>query len=140
MRTGAIILALVTLIACGAAAAARFYPPVSYLVWILVSSGVGFLAFLKWRSARAAYMFPRCAQPFRVEVIAELWAPYFGENRLLVCPRCGREAWCQSVRLAPSQQEVVPKVTARQGQVRWTILFISSMLLILASQIYVALR
>jgi hypothetical protein len=75
-----------------------FLFPDYWYLWLLIIGG-GLALLVVWHTKNFAYRCPRCDKVFEVSAIEEFLGPTGINAKYLKCPKCGKRAWVEMLRI-----------------------------------------
>ncbi len=75
-----------------------FLLPGYWYLWLMIIFG-GLALLVAWHAKNLAYLCPRCGEVFKVSRFEDFISPNGVNKKYLRCPRCGRQAWADILRI-----------------------------------------
>lgn len=75
-----------------------FLFPGHWYLWLIIIAGIlGLL--VAWHAKGFAYLCPGCGEVFEVSTLEDIISPNGVNKKYLRCPRCGKKAWADILRI-----------------------------------------
>ncbi len=83
-----------------------FLLPDRWYLWLMIIAG-GLALLVAWHARNFAYLCPGCGEVFEVSKLEDFLSPNGVNKKYLRCPRCGKRAWADILRI--KEQNVLKK-------------------------------
>lgn len=79
-----------------------FLLPGHWDLWIMIIAG-DLALLVAWHAKNFVYLCPRCGEVFEISTLEDFIRPNSVNKKYLRCPRCGKRAWADILKLRKSQ-------------------------------------
>ena len=69
-----------------------------WYLWTMIIAGV-LVLLVVWHAKNFSYLCPRCGEVFEVSKLEDFISPNGMNKKYLRCPRCGKRAWTEVLRI-----------------------------------------
>ena len=75
-----------------------FLLPSYWYLWLIIIAG-SLALLVAWHARNFAYLCPGCGEVFEVTALEDFLGPNGGNKKYLKCPKCGKRAWADILRI-----------------------------------------
>lgn len=75
-----------------------FLLPGYWYLWLIIVAG-GLALLVAWHARNFAYLCPGCGEVFEISTLENFISPNGVNKKYLRCPRCGKRAWADILRI-----------------------------------------